>query len=544
MDLSPRSTATSSEDLDQSGDFQKVMFLCNFIQHVRRTRAPVAPLLAMFATLVLLVGGAPAAPTADAATPNKAALLRWPAYIDTDLQFADFFAKDYTLSARFMPQYPRAYRGPILTVSDELGSFQVGQGDFQDSYNAEKLFLKVGGETRFYVPSTGLPAGTWQHLAVTRRLVYDITGWVGGWPMLEAKLVFSLYLNGEKLCPVTMVGTCNEPHFTSLATPTGVLRLGRTSAAQTGTNQFYGLIDDVAVFSKALSVAEIVALAAPGRLTGQEAGLLRGFTMDATTPSGGALPAQLNGQYTLKNMAWPLTVSNNRVNAEDAALLPPPNPLYAVVLHLPFKSGQVWKVVQGWGGDQSHFGMANFSMDFALGLPKQIGQVTPGKTYPTSTYTYANDPTCGEPVYAAAAGDIIFAQDPGGWGSKPTDFDDGNQVRLQEDTHEMIQYAHLMKNSVHEALGLPFFLPPTGGSFPTPDGLQIGRVGVKNGCHLHMAALNNPGTDSNAGARVTRPSGFFNYQACDAQSGKNCIDPANWYNVVYGVPQTGQMVRN
>src|SRR5262249_52028014 len=96
--------------------------------------------------------------------------LRWLGYADLSVKFSDCFQRNFTLTARFMPQYGHTYRGPILPSGD--GSFLVGQGNYREDTKkdvqakADKLVLVVGGQARTYL----LPQGDWQqrwyHLAV------------------------------------------------------------------------------------------------------------------------------------------------------------------------------------------------------------------------------------------------------------------------------------------------------------------------------------------------------------------------------------------
>jgi hypothetical protein len=56
--------------------------------------------------------------------------LRWLGYVDLGTKFEDFFDSDFTLAARFMPQYGHTYRGPIFGSAD--GTFIVGQGNYEE----------------------------------------------------------------------------------------------------------------------------------------------------------------------------------------------------------------------------------------------------------------------------------------------------------------------------------------------------------------------------------------------------------------------------
>jgi hypothetical protein len=141
-----------------------------------------------------------AAPTAGAkqtnVSLNMGAALRWHGWVQTDLDFSEFFAGNHTIMARFMPQFTRAYRGPILGVGHVCKSlacptspsFSLGQGDYQEkSKGKSKLVLELGGVTRTYLTPNMAP-GTWQHIALRRG------------PTIDGKVPFRLYLNGKQLC--------------------------------------------------------------------------------------------------------------------------------------------------------------------------------------------------------------------------------------------------------------------------------------------------------------------------------------------------------
>ena len=51
-----------------------------------------------------------------------AVALSWKGYVDTDLNFAEFFSANHTMIARFMPQYPNAYEGPLIEYEQSTHS--------------------------------------------------------------------------------------------------------------------------------------------------------------------------------------------------------------------------------------------------------------------------------------------------------------------------------------------------------------------------------------------------------------------------------------
>ena len=115
-------------------------------------------------------------------------------------------------------------------------------------YDTRSLTANFNGTSRSF--NTTIAGDPWTHLAVVRK---------------SGK--FSVFLNGAKICPSS--GACDITAGGSA--PSGVLRLARTADGATLTGhepQFYGFIDDVAVFKKALAASDIAALAAATRITG------------------------------------------------------------------------------------------------------------------------------------------------------------------------------------------------------------------------------------------------------------------------------------
>src|SRR4030095_4783648 len=60
---------------------------------------------------------------------NQAAYFGWRGYADTSLRVDEVFSKDHTVMARFLPQYPYAYAGPVFGESSK-GNYVIGQGNF------------------------------------------------------------------------------------------------------------------------------------------------------------------------------------------------------------------------------------------------------------------------------------------------------------------------------------------------------------------------------------------------------------------------------
>ncbi len=469
--------------------------------------------------LRLVVGAAAflvTAPTAHAQQSlNMGAGLRWHGWAQTDLTFAEFFSGNHTIMARFMPQYPRAYRGPILgvgrnfcvaspcTPKPEGPSFALGQGNYgEGSVKAPTLVLEVGAVKRVYLAPDMAP-GAWQHVALRREKTRS------------GKVLFRLYLNGKQLCADPgLYGDCNLS-LASPAQPIGMLRLGRTWASgaanpPAGKQQFYGLIDDVAVFKKALAPGLIATLADKTlhpRLTGFEPDLYAGWTFDAATPTSDPLPPALARPVLFGGGAykWPF-LSQTRDDEFDDDYLPVARE--SLVMDLPFPMGQAWRIKQGWSSGGSHSGTSSFSLDAV----------------------YRDGPEIGQKVYASAAGKVVYVMDKCTFPSlavpcpkkgKPTN---GNVVQIRKAPGVITSYRHLGKGSVVPAVGTTV----AGRAY-------IAKVGDHpKGAHLHFGTTTN--SESESAVAVTFPVLYRNYELWNVAN-------ASWDLVNFGVPAKGQVVR-
>jgi murein DD-endopeptidase MepM/ murein hydrolase activator NlpD len=456
------------------------------------------PLLAVVAVLALSFAGQASA---------GGAALRWKGQVDTDLSFSEFFASSNTIMGRFMVQYPRAYRGPIFGVKapncsvvcpPSGPSFELGMGSYgEGAASGVKLVLEIAGTARYF--TVPIPAGVWQHVALQRT---------NG----TTSSIFALYLNGVHVC-ADAPGTCDLWFFNGLSSvPSGTLALGRTSKATTGNSvglhQFYGLIDDVAVYTTWLSSAQIKSYASLNHvLSGGEAGLLAGYTFEASPAK-----AKLTRPATYTGSAYsnPLVGATANANSSklDAKMLPVADTPY--VVRLPFAAGEPWQVIQPYGGDgsgDSHVGAGAFSLDMVrLGFIK----------------------TKGAPVFTPVTGVVIAVDDSHdelGFGACPkqvggkTKFVNCNYVQiLAKGTPGLVlSFRHLAKDSV---------------PFEVGDAVQAGQwianVGDHtNGAHLHFGAR------INVKGGVTIPLLFKNYQQ---------LNLGGWWDTVnFGVP-TDKMV--
>jgi murein DD-endopeptidase MepM/ murein hydrolase activator NlpD len=385
--------------------------------------------------------------------------------------------------------------------------FFLGQGNFRSDPAGGKFMVTIGSTTASYVaPFYGLHSdianpnlmkrGTWQHIALTR-----------------SGNTFQLYLEGEPAYPQITI----NPRDLQLPSPSTRLRLAKRTTGQfvdNGTQdwregQFFGLIDDVAVFRKALSKAEIQSIIRnQTRLTGSEAGLYAGWTFDGVYGAATKLgrPVTFESLTPTLNPSYRVEVTAIRASGADAAKLPAP--FHRSQLQLPFTPGQVWQVIT-WNNPnvETHNGIGAFSWDFSL---------------PSNGATQA----CGKSVYASAGGVV-------------TDLDKAYNgfLQIEQFPDENGRYLHLYPNSTSLAKG----------SHVQP-GAFIAKVGsndpgqLYNSCHLHMSLKTSEGPHPNWNG-VSIPAAFSNYQACDHQLGKNCASELNWHNVTRGIPQEGQWVR-
>ena len=276
-----------------------------------------------------------------------------------------------------MPQYPTGYWGSIVTNTSR--TFVFGQRVYIKRY-PWLLYLKFGSaEKSFMTPDK--QAGRWRHLAVVRRGVSAPVA--GAW--------FSVYVDGNLACPRPYPpSTCNLFVPSPLSTLSSNLRIGRDLPTQArDRRQFYGLVDDVAVFKRALTEGEVRHLATTPVLSADEPDLFRLINFDERPP---ARPT-----FFLRDSAYLTGVSLDRDDELDVQRLPLPDPRRFPSAILPFRPGQSWRVSQGYGGfpsgNGSHTAKHAFSYDFTLTGPETAGK--PPNPYCPSGRTA---PSCGEPL--------------------------------------------------------------------------------------------------------------------------------------------------
>jgi hypothetical protein len=309
--------------------------------------------------------------------------------------------------------------------------------------------------------------------------------------------------------------SCDLIRYVSGA-PAGNLILGRSYHSTTGprpdtTQQFYGFVDDVAVFDQALSDAAIAAHADPANaIDGSEQSLLSGWNFDAPLPTS----SFAGNAYANPFVGGSTHVQNGfDANELDAPFLPLAAETYGV--KLPFASKQQWAVTQGYASGDSHSGTSAFAMDLA----RQDG------------------PTIGSEIYAPASGGIVReAVDNTEELTCPKTngtVTNCNRLQLELPSGIALTYMHLKKGSITAAFGGA--LPAPGAV--VPGGMKIAKVGDHpNGAHLHIALDTTPINLVNAGVPdSTVPAVFKGYEI---------LSSGIWQSKSSGLPVQFDVVRN
>ena len=455
--------------------------------------------------------------------------------IDTDLQFSEFFGNSHTLTAWVMPEFTYNWNGAIFGVKGlrGSGSFQVGQGDYRSGNGGFKkagdpvLEVKLNGARALYL-APGYQRGKWNHIAVVRADVM----YAG--PMLQ------LYLNGKKLQAFTRVqtGTDGDKNpiyqfnpaldlFISQSgspTPEGTLRLGRQEKAQ-----YYGLIDDVAVYNKAMTPSEIAGLMSASSISGSHPNLIAAYTFNTYAgvilPSGPKRVATPNSRAFSVENAYPRSDSDNALFNNPFLVSPS-----SVVRRLPFPPGQVWTVIQEFdrkGG--SHNGSAAFSWDFgrldAATTQDPVIASAPG------SLSYVNDGANGAGVIDVVAGqeaDVYMHSAAGSWWD--VFVNPGNYLLYPQPTQSV---TWLPVNQDQQLVKLD----------PTENHLHraVRHMGDGSGVEYTPAGATLP----------TIPTAFDNYQRFREDVPQQCnkTTPSHWQNddcwlpVLRGMPRQDQVLR-
>ena len=397
--------------------------------------------------------------------------LTWGGRADTDIDFSEFFAGDHTVSVRFMLQFINGYEGPMLAVHGS-GVYLIGNDCIVPSGRrrphmklepTNRISVRIGsGSCQIRIPASFRE--TWHHLAVVRN-----------------GMTCTVYVDGAAKGTLTLSSANN---------PSGVIRLGRSDEIH---QQFYGFLDDVGVFTAALSASEVAALATAATLTGAEANLLAGFVFG--DGPGAALPAKLKRPLAYVPGARNVTLSTKRNSTADRVLLP-----LSLVSHmrLPVARPRIARVCQGFGGALSHHGYAVFAYDLEFPDHPEVGD---------------------EVIKASAPGLVVHVED-----GHPDEPDaPPNYVTIQQDRGEFCDYHHVRLNGfkVHKDQTV---------SYGT-DLCQVGMV------HQALTNLGEHKAATDFAHFLTIPLPYCNYEYSDD-------DGASWQHAIRGYLKEGQWVRN
>jgi len=456
--------------------------------------------------------------TEQAATdPERSLRVAHAGFADTDLRFSEFFDAPFTLSAWFMPEFVRAGTQPILAENGS-GRFQVGLGNAGTGDGTPLMYLRVGDKVATY-PVPTLVKRTWHHLAVVRSNFAYPSG----------ANSFSLYLDGVKLAPQSWAnGWVTQPEiaFSTAAPvngpPNGNVRLGRrtNSSGESVTWQYYGLVDEIAVYRSAIAATTIRLSLAAQRQIVDLSSLVAGFTFDQVVE----LNPELRRTTTVIEPARLLTPILGGGVFDLSSVVSPTEGVYT----LPFATGEVWRVNYEFDDPGSHFGGAAFCWDFSR--------------WDTSTTAY-------QFVHAITGGDVVYFKDS--VDDDPTFTPDPNNprepwgIRIQSVATEVASYLHLAPDSIEDSLcggDCDDPLPHLGGApIPVLRGQALGQIGPEAN-HLHFG-LRSTGTHTS-----TIPMNFIGYEVCDLPTGVTvpqggAFSACTWRYVSRGMPRAGQLIR-
>ncbi|HET7539918.1 MAG TPA: peptidoglycan DD-metalloendopeptidase family protein [Polyangiaceae bacterium] len=300
---------------------------------------------------------------------------------------ASRLAGDHTLVVRFMPIYEGAYRGVL--VSDESGGYRVGMAPYS-SLGQPALEVSLGGVTStsplpapilsnhdFRYGAPPQPSPRWLSLVVSVRASQA-----------------QVFLNGEPLGTLAL----SERAFS------GQLYLGRLAHPLGVQDQFYGYIDDVVLFDRALDAPEVRALAHTERIDAKLAGLvgLADFDEHEHDERDERELAGVTLARSLRGAAEVVALGSERDPRADSARFPRPSGVPS--LTLPFARGQVWMLIQGMNSARSHHDSAAFALDFQRMDPTLA---TPAEHQAGA----AARRSAGQPFFAAAAGKVVSRVD-------------------------------------------------------------------------------------------------------------------------------------
>lgn len=480
-----------------------------------------------------LVVVVPTMPASAAIERNNAAGFRSGSYLDTGWDLSKLrtgLTAGHTLVARFAAKYPYTNAETILGVRGP-GNFSIGLADFREAqpgtnwaqYTKRRAMRVVlGNNTAIFRPALSDDdkggTGKWTHVAVT----FKAKG---------ANVAVRVFVNQAPAVISRCACAINPSGYDMIVSPStltefqGNLIIGQIAnkfvsiKKATEREQFWGLIDDVGIFKRALGFDDIGKLI-NNPLVGKEPNLVAAYTFDDyDTPT----PSKVFRTKSHGDVARPNVGLKRTQAAAQAALakvgIKEPNGLK---FRLPFKPGEAWLVSHGNSTpNSSHNGFAAFAWDFVR-------------------HGVANDETCGREARALANGKVTFADDV----DNPWEAN-GNQVRIEYDPHLHSNFLHIQRNSFQSLFGTRSI------PFAVTKGQRVARVGgremtvrtpldgSRTGCHLHMGISDHGRTPTTSTddkrSSNTIPSQYWDYELLVA---------GKWIPIKVGVPKTGDIVRN
>ena len=461
---------------------------------------------------------------------NRAVALTYGGAVDTDLTFSEFWDGDFTLTVRFMEQFPFAYAGPLLS-NEGKGDFIVGQGDY---------FWEAG-----HHPSKG--NWPWKSPEGRKAKVPMLSLWrgadqvVGKAPTIHANEWHQLALvkqNGQ--LQMMLDGKAIGDGVAAGTAPDGTLRIGRPGTGHTMQDgrdgQFYGLVDDVALYKKALTASDL-ANGAGGRLSARESGLAAGYTFDTPNANGRPFPIPLNRRATLLHKTWsrfvPVAESRKDADADAGGMLTFAVPGKHI---LPIPENEEWYVIQGYAdGTGSHNGYAAFcvDLDLAKGQPQTLGTpfTSASNGFLTAVRESGVTDTPDIPVNA-----IVVRQAPGFWA--------GYLHMKEKSFSQKFQAGKWAKeNTKAGKLVIPAAEDIQGATAWVTAGETLGLVSSvgagKGAYHLHFAISDHPDLSMFPNLKgktfATIPAGFRDYEVKQPNG--------TWKKVALGYLQAGAVVR-
>lgn len=444
----------------------------------------------------------------------------WGSFYDTDVLFESFFPTDHTLMARFMAQYELSFEAPVVAGGARASLLSAGTeaicvntaAPCRDQNLAAGLFLRLGtSKFTYMIPR---PAPYMEGLQSAGRAPVPGNSLWRQLFLVRRGNMMEVWLDGDHLCRAGFPpAECDAP--IGAVAPVGPLRLGQRSTDPNETMpQFYGLIDDVALFDHALGAAEISAWSTGTEGPGAgDSGVTAWIDFNQA-----ATDARIHPASTLTGSAQVVRVSANHDSAADSALLPILSG--TAPIEIPFAGGETWEVIQQFAVRGTHAGSAAFSWDF-VNVPDSHPRGTP------RGFGVESD----EIGFLAGASGQVVAIDVShplpGW-LCPGDIEYGredcapNVLDVQQQPQQILQYLHQRRATTNLVVG-----------DPVTRGQRLGIVSNVGGGtpHLHFAVVDRADQFG-----VTRPSYFVNY----------CVSTdfgMTWALVPIGMPTNGQWVR-